>query len=569
MSPRVLLALGAGGAFALRIRPLYDLDVGWHLTGAREVLRHGSRIVPEPTALDGPATYTNGEWGFGVLALALHALGGTDAIVVATGVLAVLSMLAVAWSAREAGADAAGATAIAGVVAFGTSHHFLPRPQSLFLVLLPVTMALALRVRRGDTRALLGLHALFAVWAQVHGSVVIAPVVAGALALGRSTRAPHLVGLALLALWPLTGAHGVGVVTDVLRHTDTDATRYITDMRPPTWAEVLPPSDLNWLIAETIAVTALLLGVRRPGAAGPAALWLLGAALTATANRFRAAWEVLVVPLAALGLAATPRPAAALGLMPLAMALLIAGGTGLGLDRAWIPEAFVEAIRAHDVRGRMFNEYGHGGWLGWRVGDRVRLFIDGRTPTQFDADDLFAVRMGMQHGVVFDRLDAMHRFDAVAVRRFQPVCGHLASQPGWTPVWRDDELVLFVRSPARDAPVEVPCLPPWDPTPPEGDGGRAEAATWAAWRAAGRDADVVRAAHRVLDHHGHEAAGRVRLELARACLALDDVPCAAREGWRAALLGEPGAEDVLAATRGRVAGRLAARVDHLLATVGR
>lgn len=565
MNPRILLALGAVGAFALRIRPLYDLDVGWHLTGAREVLHHGSRIVPEPTALDGPATYTNGEWGFGVLALALHTLGGTDAIVVGTGVLAALSMLAVAWAAREAGADDAGAAAIAGIVAFGTSHHFLPRPQSLFLVFLPVAMALALRVRRGDARSLLGLHALLAAWAQVHGSVVIAPFVAGALAMRRGLATPALVGLGLLLAWPLTGAHGIAIVTDVLRHTDTDATRYITDMRPPTWAEVLPPSDLHWLIAETIAGAALLLGVRRPGAGGPAVLWLLGAALTATANRFRAAWEVLVVPLAALGLASTPRPAAALGLTPLLMALLLAGGTGLGLDRTWIPEAFVEAIRTHDVRGRVFNEYGHGGWLGWRVGDRVRLFIDGRTPTQFDADDLFAVRMGMQHGVVFERLDAMHRFDAVAVRRFQPVCTHLRSAAAWTPVWRDDELVLFVRSPARSPAVDAPCLPPWDPTPPEGDGGRAEARTWATWA----PEDVARAAEQALDHHGHEAAGLVRLARARACLALDDATCAAREAWRAALLGEPGAEDVLVEVRGRVDGRLAARVDRLLATVGR
>lgn len=569
MSPRVLLVLGALGAFALRVRPLYDLDIGWHLTGAREVLRLGARVVPEPTAFDGPATYTNGEWGFGVLALALHALGGTDAIVLATGVLAALSMLAVAWAAREAGADEAGATAIAGVIAFGTSHHFLPRPQSLFLVLLPLTMALALRVRRGDARSLAQLHAVFAVWAQVHGSVIIAPFVAGALAVGRGVRAAHLVGLAALLLWPLTGAHGVGIVTDVLRHTDADATRYISDMRPPTWAEVIPPSDLHWLIAETVAAGALILGVRRPGAVGPAALWLLGAALTATANRFRAAWEVLVVPLAALGLATTPRPAAALGLAPLGMALLLAGSTGLGLDRVWIPEAFVEAIRTHDVRGRLFNEYGHGGWLGWRVGDRVKLIIDGRTPTQFDADDLFAVRLGMQTGVVFDRLDAMHRFDAVAVRRFQPVCTDLLARPTWTPVWRDADLVLFVRAPATAAPIDTPCLPPWDPTPPEGDGGRAEASAWSAWRAEGRHADVERAAARVLDHHGHDAAGLVRLERARACLALGDAPCAAREAWRATLLAEPGAEEVLAATRDTVDGRLGERVARLLDALAR
>lgn len=566
MSPRIPLLLGLVGAFWLRVRPLYDLDIGWHLSGARAVLQGGARSVPDPVSFAGPDLFVDGEWGFGVAMLAVHDLTGMDGVILVTAALAVLSFAAVVWCVRQAGAALAGAVAVGGVVATATSYHFLPRPQAAFLVLLPLAMGLALRARLPERReqALLMLHPLLAVWAQVHGSVTIAPFVVWSVLVGTRLRPRDLALAAALAVWPLTGAHGLDVVWDVLRHTDGDAIRYITDMRPPTLREAFPPSSSSWLLTEVLVVAAVALGVRRPGSIGGVLLVVLGAAMTATANRFRAAWAVLAAPLLGVGLAGrTVPPAVAwLGALPLLVAVVEAPRTGLGLDPTMVAEDLVQALEDRDVRGRLFNEYDHGGWLGWRAKDRVRLLIDGRTPTHFDADDLFAWRRAVREGPVFHRLHRTWSFDAVAILRDRPLCAWLAKSPAWTATWVGEGRVLFQPSEEEGVEHPDPCLPPVDPTPRKEDGGAGFADAWAQALERGEAREVADAAAGVLATHGHEAAPVVRLRRAQACLALGEVECAAREGWRAALLGEVEAFSVLQDVRAKVGGRLGARVER-------
>jgi hypothetical protein len=187
----------------------------------------------------------------------------------------------------------------------------------------------------------------------------------------------------------------------------------------------------------------------------------------------------------------------------------------------------------------MFAEYADAGYLGWRFAPGLRVFLDGRTPVHFDADDLYASRRGIRDLGVLDRLDVIYDLDAVAIRRDRPVCGPLAAEGRFVPVWADDLRVLFVKG----APTSVadPCLPPVDPTPAVGPRGADRADAWEDALSQGGAHEVRAQAEAVVDTYGHEVAPIVRLRLAEACAALRDDDCVAKQAWRAALEGQPGA----------------------------
>lgn len=563
--PRVppLLVVLLVALASLHLRPVVSLDVWWHLAMGEAVLAEGARTVAEPVAWLGPDHYVDPEWLFDVIAVGVEALGGPVALQVWVALAAVASAVATYALAREVGADEDGAIVLTGLVGLATSFRFLPRPQIAFLVLLPTVLWLAFVARRSSSgrrwAGLIGLHGLLAVWAQSHSSIAIAPAVV--LAVLCAPLVPRLVrgawpdgvpaydlpqglGIAALAVWPLTGAHGVGIVDQILRHSDGDATIYISDMRPPTWAELLfPASSPSFLLAEVLVVAAVVgAGVRRRGDVGSWALVALGFAMTMTANRFRAAWALLTVPLAssALGGFAPGRLASgSVTGLAVVLAAILGRGLGFGLDRGMIAVDLAEAIEAHGVSGRILNEYDAGGYLGWRLAPDVRVSIDGRTPTHFDADELFLYRRMVRDEAVLAAVVGMHAPDAVAFRRDRPVCGWLADR--FTPVWTDDRVVLFVAS-TEDPAVAEPCLTPVDPTPAV----TVDPALLARWDGEATRDEVRAEAAAVVAADGHEADPAVRGRLARACWAAGDMPCAVRQAWRGALQGDAVATEVLA-----------------------
>lgn len=544
MTPRAgpLLLVVLGAVFALRVRPLYSLDVWWHLSMGRGVWGAGARAIPEPVAALGPEVYVDPEWLFDVTLLGWHGLLGSDGVILATAAAAVLGVGMAYALAREVGAGGLQAASIAAWVALAAQFRFLPRPQAWFLVLLPAVMLAALRCRRADAGRRVGglalLHLALAVWSQSHGSVVVAPVVVWLTAFGWDDEAPpwrpaELAALAALAAWPFLGAHGVGIVDQVLRHSGGDAVRYITDMRALRPSDLIPTAMPSLVFVEILVGVGVAGAVRRRGAPwGAVGLVVLGLAMTLTAHRFRAAWAFLAVPLAAAGLRdrpAVPWLAWLPGVVLAAFAGLSAGQVGLGLHPTLIPVGLADALEARLDDGRLregavvYDEYGDGGYLGWRLGGRARVVIDGRTPVFFSPDDFWAWRVANRSKPVFDRLAAVFEawgepLEAVAVERVRRVCPGLAADSSWTAVWRDETRVLFVPS-ARaggERPVDTPCAEgaddPWAPAPWDGE-----------------DADAHVAAA------GHDADPAARLARARA---LDDPDAASSEALRAALLGE-------------------------------
>ena len=372
------MAVLCGLAAVLLLRPIDSLDMWWHIAQGHAVIGNLARSYPDPTGLPEGLIYTNPEWAFDAVLALLHDLGGVPLIGLAVAALAALSV-GLCWRLARDVSGSPGAALVISALALGaTSWRFAPRPQAVFLVLVPLSMGLAWRgaVAQPAQRRWWGLALLgcVAAWTQLHSSMVIAPVVVGALALHtpEARRDRLWVGvLAVCVLLPLAGPFGLGIVDQVLGHSGSDAARHITDMRPMPamgwWP--LPGNSLMWMW--------LLLGLGAWGVAKTHPrgwLWffvpvLLGVAMTFTAHRFRAALALLAVPWVARGLAGlkvswTPLPvwAAVLG-VPLVLLVRQGGPSWPALDDAAAPVAGAQAIRGLVVRGPLFNTYANGGYL--------------------------------------------------------------------------------------------------------------------------------------------------------------------------------------------------------------
>lgn len=464
----ILGLLLAAAAFVLRLRPLGSPDIWWHLHSGRAVLAEKALRFPDHVAIPFGKEFVADEWAFDVLAWGLWSAGGPNALLVFAALAAAVSFLLVWALARDVAPDRPWTTlAIAAAVLAATSVRFFPRPHVLFLCLLPATLLLTrLAVRAEGTRRRLLLGSLVALalfWAQVHPSVIIvaACVACMGLPLVLGRRRPGeprwrlgrdlWVTLLLLALAPLTTAHGLDLIGHVAGHSGADSTRHIGEMAPLAWGDFWPPTSRTLLIVELLlAAAALGAAHARRLPLGPLALALLGLALTLSTHRFRAAWAILLVPLVAD--VVRPRWEDRRWLLVVAgvlLASLLTAGRGwtgrMGLDPAWVPTALGEAADHFDLRGDVFNDYDSGGYLGQHRWGALRVWIDGRTPSYYPDDRFWAARQAIDDPAVFERLDGQYAFSAAVVPRDSALCSALAQSDRFAPVWFDGDRSLFLR----------------------------------------------------------------------------------------------------------------------------
>jgi len=111
---------------------------------------------------------------------------------------------------------------------------------------------------------------------------------------------------------------------------------------------------------------------------------------------------------------------------------------------AKFPTTALAFIEAHQLKGRLFNQYGWGGYIEWNAPE-IKPGIDGRA-------DIF-----VYNGVFTDFLQAMalrdslatldkYRIDYVLIGAKEPMAYLLARTPGWQPIYSDKMAVLFERA---------------------------------------------------------------------------------------------------------------------------
>jgi hypothetical protein len=431
-------------------------------------------------------------WLWDSAAYAIHSIAGWPGLSIFNLISALLAAFLIArwvYAWKEPGGFIAWAVVSAACL-ICVAIRFQLRPQTLALAVLPGFLVVlhAHLQRSGSARNASGLAlvALAVLWAQLHGSFVLAPILFAIMAglqyleawsareLGTATRSRlnrrvDLLVLAGTLLALFSSAAGFDVVAYIAGHGYGDAVRFIAEMRPPTWSELTALTGahgkalaLLWLLS----LAGLTRGGRWQWTA--IALALLGHCVLSRANRFVAEDAISSAPLALAGannvtdwtrrvILPRVRQAFAYAALVATVALLgqsalaasgPAGRFGIGFEPAAFPQ-LAAAYLARLPRGsRVLSAFGAGPALGFWSHDKLRTFVDGRTPLYFDDADNALAREVFTNESALDL--ALRRFDvqAAVVERAHGVCDLLAKR--WHAVVIEGTYTTFV-PPDRDA----------------------------------------------------------------------------------------------------------------------
>jgi tetratricopeptide (TPR) repeat protein len=467
-----------------------DTDTFYHLASGRFMIQHGQILDREIFSFTIPGRpWTNHSWLFQYTLARLHELGGFLALIAFRASLVLLTANALFyWCWRRARGDR--------LVAFGTSLLILGiyvtravsiRPHLVDYLFLVVAMLLLDRLWRRPRTLEPWLPLLCVAWANLHGVeypvLLIAVGVHGVAALLPRMRDP----LGTLARdrdvwrWPAllvlcAGAFalnpfGVRLFATALTGLDREVLRHIAEFQPLPWRALfdlapdlsLSPTSLV-AYAMVFVLTAVPDWIHRRDAR--AVLLCAVTGWMALAHwRFRLEFALLVLPFAGEALAVLRRAPGARGRWSTAVVtcvgviVLLALGVGtwsaLREDRyrplstsayPLGPVRYLEGVR---LQGSLFVDAGISGYVEWALHPRVRVFMDMRTPEQFDAETFWLYREVANATDVgpLARVEARWPLAGVLVRREATLARALAADRAerFTLAYADDHFVLFLQ----------------------------------------------------------------------------------------------------------------------------
>jgi len=291
------------------IATLPTVDLAYQLRAGDEILAgHGIPSVDTWTFTAAGQPWLDQQWGAQVVLAAVFDLAGWSGLAVVRAVLVAgvfgLILVAIRRRAPDLGARPA-AWLTLGAFAVAAPALAL-RPQLLAMACFAATLAL-LAGRRAQPRAVWLIPVVAVVWANLHGSFVLAPVLVGLawledLAGGRD-RAPRTLVLTIVtATATLVTPFGLeawryaaGVATNAEIRTR------ISEWQPTTPTDV--PGVLFWISVALVAAGVAWLARRGRPAAWPAVvLTLVAFAVLGAVTQRGIAWWALVAPVAVAGL---------------------------------------------------------------------------------------------------------------------------------------------------------------------------------------------------------------------------------------------------------------------------
>jgi hypothetical protein len=478
---------------AIAARKLSDFDLPWHLAFGRLVVERRSLVTVDELAYTerpirlaeyvGDVALYAVEWCLGPLGL--QVLGG---------VLALATAALLMRASRRGGP--LGFVVVAVAMA-AMQAWLLVRPATISFALLALVMVAIGEHRdaadRGDPgggRRLFWFVPIFAVWANVHGFVVLGLVLLWGYALyAASCRAlrgklgalapeAHGAGagrVALVAvlclLASLCNRAGPALLMAPFVAASTDFGR-ISEWDTTTLSFMMHEAPLAGLVA--VAALAGLAFGREPDAGGakgsrlPAlfdvGLVALALVLARTAVRMVPIALIFVTPIVARRIGAlSPRSRWSALAYPFAtwivapfMIATSAVGRGIGFDPAHFSEGSIRFILAAKPAGHVYDSAPIGGWLEWRLFPLYRVLIDGRRTGLVHDPELVATYQASEtEPRAFAEL--LSRFDfqwaAVIAAEGERFGTPIARSPEWAMVYWDDTAAIYVRADGPNAEI--------------------------------------------------------------------------------------------------------------------
>ena len=382
--------LVVGGLFmvltAASLAPIRSNDYFWHLATGRWIWEHRALPLTDPFGIASTrAPWINCEWLFEVLVYPLFQLGGHAAVAWALAIAT--GALFAAFYARNAGDKFAGATLLVIVIAwYGAEAWLHERPSAVGAACLAMVILLATR------SAVVPLFLTVVLWANVHPSAIIAPIVVAILA---RRVAPVIASAAALLVnpWFIQGVLNPFRLVGEVGHFHNE------EWAPST------PGEFPLFYAVVVAVLLLFIARRRREDLPRFLVFVL---LTALAVRFCRNQGLFFVALPLLVLPSLPpvslRIDRILGVAAAAVLVAVLAGAWwqTGVDATRFPVDAVARLKATGLEGRIYNTFGMGGFLIWELYPARRVITDGR-------NELY-VAYNAEHERALVDGDAWHRF---------------------------------------------------------------------------------------------------------------------------------------------------------------
>lgn len=462
------------------VYPIDDLDVWWLLRAGAYMVE--TRSFPTADPFSGPALgapWVNHAWGFELLLYGVHRLGGIPGLILMQALFAVATFAVLYGLLRREGASCGWALLVIAAGALASRGFWAPRPQIVTYLGLAAFWAILRDYRGGRADRLWWLPVLTIVWANLHGGYMAGPALMGLALVGelldRVFRSPSaaaaparngpgrlvpVLAASLLATL-VTPFHYHGVLFPFQVLGDRLAQAFVIE-----WGS--PQFEYGAMrLVEGLVLLTLVLLLASPRRCPAADVMVLAAFLHFGLQAIRNIPLLIVVllPILMRALADTVRgrvPAllAGSGLHPrrfgavltvVAVSLALwwsfpSRGIGDVLPRVGVapifPAGAVEFLKGARPPGPLFNDYGWGGYLIWRLYPEYRVSIDGRMavhgPRRF-ADHLEVAKVRPRWRETLERLGA--RLALIHAR--SPLAIVLRASPDWEVLYEDRVSVLF------------------------------------------------------------------------------------------------------------------------------
>jgi hypothetical protein len=476
-----LAFLTAVGLTALQ--PIDDPDFWWLLRAGRHMIETGSFPTTDPfSATAFGAAWLNHAWGFELLLYGIYALAGTTGVILLQGLVAAATF-GVLWGLlRREGIGPGWSLGLLSLSALATHGFWSPRPQLVTYLLLAVFVRIVADYQAGRANRLWWLPILTAVWANLHAGFLAGPGLLALWAAGEllgwllgddSGRAGGLTRARALALW-FAASLAASLANPFHYQAVFFPFHVMGDQLSQAWiSEWLSPrfGHPAVLVLELFLGLALLLalGTARPVPWRDLALLMALVHLALQATRNMPLLVIAATPILGRGIASCVglhwRRLAGLGRQAVIIGALAVVLSACGLvagsaqpSRVWnafqpafgvaatFPAGAVDFLRREGRRGRLWNDYGWGGYLIWHLYPELRVSIDGRMavygPERF-REFLTVAQLDPGWREVLARLEA----DVALVRSGSPLISALRAS-GWV-VRYEDRVATVLDPPGR------------------------------------------------------------------------------------------------------------------------
>ena len=405
----VALLFIAGAVFYLAngYTEMAGSDMWWHIAAGRELLQTGTLWMVDDWSYSAYGKdWLNHEWLSDIIYYQWVSVWGVHSLVYWKWLVVIAAFSALQWALVRQTGDHVAALLCAGIAIAIAAPFIDVRPHLYSLLNFSILLLLLL----GRQARLWALGLLFLIWVNLHGGFFFGLMAAGILVFPWrnfslvNLRTAVIIGLVCLLAATLNPS-GLKTFLYPLKYAfdDTSPFRQLGEwLSPFLKGGITSPLFYIFMWVPLLGLGYFLPRVRKSVDVPVEGilLTLLTLAMALTSRRFIPLFgmslAVMMAPLVAFCFARLQVPRYAL---PIALAALLFAGYRLSpyplksgpafhyLTAEYsYPVDMLNYIEANDIQGKVYALYNWGGYIHWRVDGDLKVYMDGRADTIYDAD---------------------------------------------------------------------------------------------------------------------------------------------------------------------------------------